>query len=191
MIVRLLFFIISILIFSNSSAPANLNYNHYLVFTLYIFFFFEVFYMAYTISMIYIFIIDHILPISFLYIPLCYSIYNPFSLSTITLLCTTLLILIILVIPLIFLLSYCRSWNMNSSPTLSILSWSNPLIYLYGAIALFYPLFWGIYGSLTRYLRLGTTLHINILLDYIGADVLGYAIASLPLLWWPISSSKI
>src|ERR1700761_7300003 len=74
-----------------------------------------------------------------------------------------LVIHIFVLVPIFYYWSKLRNWHTNQDQ-ISYNSWDHPRLYENIAIALIYPLLWGLYSSCSRFLRLGSVYNV---VDYI------------------------
>lgn len=115
--------------------------------------------------------LDRIIPLVFLLSPsLCILILHPFE-SWFTRLILLILIHIFLIIPMFHYWSQYRRWN-DVENKFTYGSWNHPRLYKHIAIASIYPLLWGIYFSISRYLKLGSTIHIYEYFSFIDIDTI-------------------
>jgi hypothetical protein len=110
------------------------------------------------------FLLDRVIPIIMLICPTIFIIFlSPFDawFTRFTLLLVT---HIFILIPLLYQWSSLRRWNSADESCydipLTYHSWNHPCLYLDIAIALIYPSLWGMYFSLSRYIRIGSTINI-------------------------------
>lgn len=107
-------------------------------------------------------VLDRIVPLCALISPTLFVLFlSPFD-AWFHRFCLLLGIHIIILVPLFHYWSSLRQWSNDSSSSDSnkIWSWSHPRLFLHIAIALIYPSLWGIYFSLSRYIRLGSTIDL-------------------------------
>jgi hypothetical protein len=115
-------------------------------------------------------VLDRIIPIIALLCPTLFIIFlSPFD-AWFTRFTLLLVIHIFILIPLLYYWSSLRRWSSkdesNSDIPLTYRSWNHPHLYLDIAIALIYPSLWGMYFSLSRYIRIGSTINLS---SYISA----------------------
>lgn len=136
-------------------------------------------------------VLDRIIPFVILIMPLIIIIwYKPFETWF-----TRLLLLIgfhiLVLIPLFHYWSQLRNWQMNVVGV-SYKSWNHPRLYKNIALALIYPLFWGLYGSCSRFLRLGQTYDVVNNISQISADnIIILFISPYIMIWLFLISSAI
>ena len=123
--------------------------------------------------------LDKIIPIIIIcFIPL-FAYTNPLELNLTILSLLCLSVQCVIITPLMYLWSMHRNWSTSINGPL--VTWDSPIFFLALSLALIYPLIWGIYFSLSRYLRLGNYLDLSSIIFYITPDMIGFIIASLPL----------
>ena len=135
--------------------------------------------------------LDRYIPILTLIMPTCIILFEkPFA-SWFSRLFLLILIHIVILIPLFNHWSNLRSWSINGDLQLYE-SWYHPRLYKHISIAVLYPLLWGLFFSLSRYLRLGTTYNIEKLIFTLPEDtiVVLFLIPHL-ILWFLIPLSYI
>jgi len=128
--------------------------------------------------------IDRFIPITFLFTPtLVILLFNPFE-SWFSAFILLLIIHVIIITPILKKWSVLRRWKI-SFEEIPEFSWRHPRLYEHISIALLYPLIWGIYFSLSRYLNLGQKIDIthNILFTLDWLTLLVFLSPSL-FFWW-------
>ena len=88
---------------------------------------------------------------------------------------------IFILVPLLHYWSELRQWDKSSS-TVSFDSWKHPRLYKNIAIAMIYPLLWGLYFSMSRFLRLGKSYNVVNYLSESNPDLIVLFLFSLPYL---------
>lgn len=108
-------------------------------------------------------ILDCVIPLLVLFLPSIIILYLLVFDTWFTRITLLILIHIFVLVPLFHYWSKLRCWH-HKKDEASYSLWSHPRIYKNIAFALVYPLLWGVFFSLSRFLRLGVTYNIY---DYI------------------------
>ena len=104
--------------------------------------------------------IDRFIPVILLIAPtIVLIIFRPFN-NWFHQLSLLILIHVCILLPVFYKWASLRRWNSNFSNEPES-SWKHPRLYDHIAIALIYPLLWGVYFSLFRFLRLGESVNIS------------------------------
>lgn len=104
--------------------------------------------------------IDRFIPITFLFTPIVFTLlFNPFE-SWFLRFVSLLVLHIIVITPLLKKWSSLRRWT-DSFDEIPESSWKHPRLYAHISIAMVYPLVWGVYFSLPRYLNLGHSINFT------------------------------
>lgn len=128
-------------------------------------------------------ILDRFIPLTVLLIPCTTILFlKPFDTWFIRLI-LLIIIHIFILIPIFHFWSMLRKWTVFKDKFI-YQSWSHPRLYKSIAIALLYPLIWGLFFSLSRFLRLGSTLYVFDILKTINPDFVILIFISPYLILW-------
>jgi hypothetical protein len=118
-------------------------------------------------------VLDRVIPITLLLLPIIFVFIFTQHVETISYLqrFNFMLITHIALLPIFYYWSKLRSWNILDKIGQNYITLDHPILYKHIAIALIYPAVWGIFFTLSRYLRLGVTINIFDLISRFNLDI--------------------